>query len=178
MFSLTDKVKLNLHKLIGLKMSRTALAGNMRTLQFGNTEARKSGGVVGEYALHIQCSWRLESDAGLITGDDDLYVPFEEIHEQEEAFDWGKGGSLQEKILREFLKGYDENTRQIVNSTNLLVVDEIHSDSAGGFCLALSGGYRLLVFPNGTRREAWRLFRPTRDGYPSDERHFVVPSPD
>lgn len=172
-----DEVKLNLQKLIGLKLSRTALAADMRTLQFGNTEARQGGGVVGELGLHVQCPWRLESDAGIITGSDDLYVPSEKSDQSEEPFDWEKGGSLQDKALRELLEGYDESTGQIVNSTNLLVVEDICSDWAGGFCLALSGGYRFLVFPNGTRREAWRLFRPSRDGYTSNEKHFVVPSP-
>lgn len=175
MLSLTDEVKFSLQKLIGLKLSRTALAADMRTLQFGNTEARKSGGVVGEYALHVQCPWRLESDAGIITGSDDLYVPSEQSDQPEESFDWKRGGSLQEIALRELLKGYDEGTRQIVNLTNLLLVENIHSDSGGGFYLALSGGYRFLVFPNGTRREAWRLFRPSRDGHTSNEEHFVVP---
>jgi hypothetical protein len=175
MLSLADAVKFNLQKLIGLKLSRMALAANMRMLDFGNTEARNRGGVVGEYGLHVQCAWRLEGDTGIITGSDDLYVPYEKSEQAEESFNWEKGGSLQEGVLRELLKGYDENTGQIVNITNLLVVEDVHSDSAGGFCLTLSGRYRFLVFPNGTRSEAWRLFKPSRDAYKSHEKHFVVP---
>jgi hypothetical protein len=178
MSSITDEVTLNLQPLIGLKLSRMALAADMRTLQFGNTEARKGGGAVGEYALHVQCPWRLEGKTGIITGSGDLYVPYEKSEEQEESFDWEEGGSLQDRVLRELLRGYDENTKQIVNSTNLLVVEDIHADSAGGFCLTLSGGYRFAVFPNGTRSEAWRLFRPSRDGHKSNEKHFVVPRQD
>jgi hypothetical protein len=175
MLGLVDEVRLNLQQLIGLKLSRMALAADMRTLQFGNTEARMRGGVVGQYALHVQCPWRLESDTGVITGSGDLYEPYEKGERQDESFDWEKGDSLQEGVLRELLKGYDENSKQIVNTTNLLTVEAVQADSSGGFCLSLSGGYRFLVFPNSTRHEAWRLFRPSKDGDESNEKHFVVP---
>jgi hypothetical protein len=178
MLSLADEVRIKLQQLIGLKLSRMALAEDMRTLQFGRTEARAGGGVVGEYGLHIQCPWRLEDDRRIITGNDDLYVPYEQNEELTESFDWEKGGSLQDRALRDLLRGYDPNTRQIVNSTDLLTVDAVQTDSAGGFCLSLSGGYKFLVFPNGTRREAWRLFKPSKDGTGSTERHFVVPHED
>lgn len=178
MVSIGDEVTFNLQPLIGLKLSRMALAADMRTLSFGNTKARKGGGVVGEYALHVQCPWRLEGDTGIITGSGDLYEPYEKKQQLEEPFDWEKGDSLQERVLRELLKGYDENTKQIVNSTNLLTVEDVQADSGGGFCLRLSGGYRLLVFPNGTRCEAWRVFRPSNDQYKSDEKYFVVPHQD
>ena len=115
MLSLADEVRLELQQLVGLKLSRMALAADMRTLQFGKTEARIGGGVVGEYGLHVQCPWRLEDDARIITGSDDLYVPYEKSERLTESFDWEKGDSLQERILRDLLKGYDTNTRQIVN---------------------------------------------------------------
>jgi hypothetical protein len=178
MLSLADEVRLNLNPLIGLKLSRMARAADMRTIQFGDTEARKSGGVVGQYALHVQCPWRLENDAGVITGSDDLFEPYERAEQPGESFDWEKGDSLQERVLRDLLKGYDANTKQIVNSTNLLTVETVLADSSGGFCLSLSGGYRFLVFPNSTRREAWRLFIPSKDGAESTQKHFVVPHED
>jgi hypothetical protein len=176
MLNLADEARVSLQRLVGLKLSRVARAADMRTLQFGKTVARVSGGVVGEYALHIQCPWRLDGATGVVTGSDDLYVPYEESDESRESFDWEKvGDSLQDRVLRELLKDYDENTKQLVNSTNVLTVDGVETDSAGGFCLRLSGGYRLLVFPDGTRREAWRLFRPSKDGDAPEEKHFVVP---
>lgn len=51
MLSLADEVTLNLHRLIGLKVSPTALAADMRTIQFGDTEARGGGGVVAKVTL-------------------------------------------------------------------------------------------------------------------------------
>jgi len=175
MLSLGNEVRIKLGDLIGLKLSRIALAADMRTLQFGNTQPRVGGGVVGEYALHVQCPWRLEDESSVITGNDDLYVPYEQNDELAEPFDYEKRESLQERILRDLLKGYDSDTKQTVNSTNLLTVAAVEADAAGGFCLNLSGGYRFFVFINGTRREAWRLFKPSKDGARSSEKHFVVP---
>jgi hypothetical protein len=175
MTNIADEIKSNLQKLIGLKLSRTSLAADMRVLQFGKSHSRGRGGVVGEYALHIQCPWRLEDKAGIITGNGDLYDPYERKDEADESFDWENGGSLQDGVLRELLQGFDESTGQIVNATNLLVVEDVHADSAGGFCLVLSGGYRFFVFPSGTRTEAWRFFKPSTDEFDSGDPHFVIP---
>lgn len=175
MTNIAGEIESNLHKLIGLKLSRTSLAADMRVLQFGKSHLLARGGVVGEYALHIQCPWRLEDDARIITGNGDLYHPFEKNAEPDDSFDWEKGVSLQEGVLRELLQGFDESTGQIVNATNLLVAEGVKADSAGGFCLVLSGGYRLLVFPNGTQAEAWRFFKSSTVETDSRTPHFVVP---
>jgi hypothetical protein len=175
MVNFADEVSRNLKPLIGLRLSRMGLAADMRTLQFGDAVARKGGGMVGEYALHLQCPWRLEGEKGIITGSADLYLPSAEGEWRDELFDWHKGVSLQERVLCELLKGYDQNTKQIVNATNLFTVEDFQADSAGGFNLALSGSYLLSVFPDGTRNEAWRLFRPSNDGYDPNEKQFVVP---
>lgn len=147
MLSLADQVKQRLEQLIGLKLARMALAADMRTLQFGNTITRAQGGVVGEYVLHIQCPWRIEGDSGVITGSGDLYVPYDKNEKLNEAFDWTTGDNLQERILRQLLHGYDDNTKQIVNSTALLVVEAVEVDLVGGFSLEMSRGYSLKVFP-------------------------------
>jgi hypothetical protein len=176
MVNFANEVRRNFEPLIGLRLSRIGLAADMRTLQFGDEVARKSGGVVGEYALHIRCPWRIEDDTRVITGSADLYLPSADGEHPDEPFDWHKDVSLQEKVLRELLDGYDQNTKQIVNETNLLTVEDFQTDSAGGFNLVLSGGYRLSVFPDGTRCEAWRLFRPSNDGYDPNETHFIAPN--
>jgi hypothetical protein len=175
MTNIADEIESKLQKLIGLKLSRTSLAADMRVLQFGKSLSLARGGVVGEYALHIQCPWRLEDNAGIITGNRDLYHAYKKRDEPNDSFDWERDDSLQDGMLREVLQGFDESTRQIVNATNLLVVEDVQADSAGGFCLALSGGYRFLVFPSSTRSEAWRFFKPSTDEFDSDAPHFVVP---
>jgi hypothetical protein len=175
MVNFANEVRRNLKPLIGLRLSRIGVAADMRTLQFGDAVARKGGGMVGEYSLHIQCPWRLEDEKKVITGSSDLFLPSAEGEQSDESFDSRAGGTLQERVLRKLLKGYDQNTKQIVNATNLFTVEDFQADSAGGFNLALSGGYLLSVFPDGTRHEAWRLFRPSNDGHDPNEKHFVVP---
>jgi len=147
-----------------------ARAADMRTVQFGAVRDYQ-GGCVGEYALHILCPWRFENETGIVTGSSDLYRPSDQNKELNDDFDWEHDDNLQDQQLRQILNGYDERTRQIVNSTSLLVVSAGEADLNGGFWLKLSGGYRLVVFPTGTRDEAWRIFRPG-----SEEEHFVVPS--
>lgn len=175
MAGLKHEIELALQPLVGLKLARMALAADMRTIAFGTTRARPGGGVIGEFALHIQCPWRIENREGLITGSDDLHVAYEASSGLGHEFDYEKGVSAQEQILRELLKGYDEKTRQIVNSTGQLAVEHIEADVSGGFSLSLSEGYRLSVFPDGSRREAWRFFVPSDDPREHHGRHFVIP---
>ena len=176
MFDVKEQVNRALRQLMGLKLSRMALAADMRTIQFGVTRP-VSRGIVGEYALHVQCPWRIERecDAQIITGSGDLYEPYDENDERNESPNLESGTNLQERVLRGLLQGYDERTRQIVNSTNLFVVNAVEADSFGGFRLELSGDFQFRVFPNASRGEAWRLFRPTADGERPAERPFVVP---
>ena len=179
MFDLKEQANRALRQLTELKLSCMGLAADMRTIQFGITRAG-SRGIVGEYALHVQCPWRIERecDAQIITGSGDLYEPSDENDQRIESFNLESGNNLQEQILRGLLQGYDEVTGQIVNSTNLLVVNAAEADSFGGFRLELSSGFQFRVFPSTSRGEAWRLFRPTADGERPAERHFVVPPED
>src|SRR5262249_40376687 len=60
--------------LIGLRLSIVRRAADMLVLHFGDVRAHPSGeGTVGDYALHVQCSWRLDGPAGTVTGQGDLW---------------------------------------------------------------------------------------------------------
>lgn len=160
----------HLKPLIGLKLSIARRAASMSNFQFG--EIRKvDGGTVGEYALHVDCPWRLEGPHGIVTGWLDLWEPAEE---GDDDFGWQtwteeKKDNLQEKRLHKLLSGYDEQTLSVVNVTDKLEVEDIQTDAYGGAVLRLSGGYRLVVFPARSRCEDWRIFQPQNDGP-----HFVV----
>jgi hypothetical protein len=113
----------------------------------------------------------MEGPQGIVTGWLDLWETAEEAGDD---FDWEawaeeKKNNLQEKRLKELLGGYDEKTLSVVNTTDSLVVEDVQPDAYGGAVLRLSGGYRLVLFPAGSRCEDWRMFRPQ-----SDEPHFVV----
>ena len=140
----------------------------MKNFQFGSIRPHPSGrGTIGQYALHIQCPWRIIATGGIVTGSSDYYEPAEV--EGEVVRKDSEAGNLQQKRLRNLLPSYDVNTRSLVNSTGQLVVEAAFVDDLGGFELQLSGGYRLQVFPNGSRAEDWRFFAPS-----SEEDHLVI----
>jgi hypothetical protein len=59
--------------LIGLRLSIVRRAADMLVLHFGNIRAHSSGkGTVGDYALHVQCPWRLD---GPLIGSSSRLIP-------------------------------------------------------------------------------------------------------
>lgn len=164
-----DEVLIHLKPLIGLKLSIARRAADLRNFQFGEIRAIEKG-TVGEYALHIQCPWRLDGPDGIITGRFDLWQPSASDQEVDwETWDYEKQDNLQDKLIGAWLGSYDPQTRSFINTRDDLTVEAVHADSNGGATIELSGGYRLLLFPAGARGEDWRLFRPT-----IDEPHFVI----
>src|SRR6266516_3307006 len=60
--------------LIGLRLSIIRRAADMLVLHFGPIRRHPSGtGTVADYALHVQCPWRLDGPNGTVTGRDDLW---------------------------------------------------------------------------------------------------------
>jgi hypothetical protein len=141
----------------------------MRCFHFGHIRKIEKG-TSGDYALHIQCPWRLEGPEGIITGRSDLWEPAEDASSIDwDTWDCDKDENLQDKRIGELLQGYDPETRSFVNETDRLTVEAVQGDAYGGATLAFSGGFRLVIFPAGTRGEDWRFFRPGMK-----EAHFVI----
>jgi hypothetical protein len=142
----------------------------MRGFHFGKV-ARDAQGVRGEYALHVDCPWRIESGNEIITGFHDWYNFAGDV----EPDDWEPardGGSLQELRLRELFASPLEIERAIVNRASRLVVTNIASDAYGGCRIILDNHLCIAVFPCASTREHWRLFR-TNDESP----HLVSEGP-
>jgi hypothetical protein len=134
----------------------------MATFQIGDrqTVTTFSGKTVevGEYALHVQCPWRFTRDLDIVVGSSDLYYPpQDEANESDERFDWRKGDSRRDRLLRELLA----DRSYVVQGVRLGV---------GGFCdFELSDGLCLQVFPDdSTKEEHWRVF-----AIGGDEAHVV-----
>jgi len=138
----------------------------MRAFHFGTVRPVERG-TVGEYALHVQCAWRIEGAAGIVTGSADLWRPLRPDVDGE-AWNY-EDGNLQDALLQEWLGGYDEQTRSCVNPDGRLLVEAIGTDDCGGANFTLSGGFRLVLFPEGSGGEDWRLFQPRTDAV-----HLVV----
>jgi hypothetical protein len=162
-----DAIEAALSPLVGLKLSVLHYAGNMRIFHFGKITTTHEG-IGGQYAMHVQCPWRIRQHDEIITGLGDWYQPKNE-DEDLDSWDPCLGGSVQELQLRTLLACSKEESRSVVNKTNRYVVTSVKGDDVGGCQIAFSEDLLLEVFPNASVGEAWRLLRPD-----SDDPHFVV----
>jgi len=166
MTQLEKRVGEALHVLLGLKLCLTKNSGCIRGFHFGEI-LRVGGALMGDFALHVSCPWRIENEQRVITGSGDHFERADD--NMDPAWEVGMvWGTFQEQALRALMGGVDVETNACVNRTNLLVVDAIVTDLAGGVQISLSGGYRLKLFPSSARGESWRLLPP------GEGPHFVV----
>jgi hypothetical protein len=157
------QVEQALEILVGLQLSIARNAASLKNLQFGAIKKHLSGkGTVGQYALHIQCPWRIVRGDCIITGSSDYYEPTASDRDIDELD--GSAGTLQDKRFGDLLKNYDADTNSWVNGTDELVVQSISADKFCGLDMALSGGFRLQIVPCGSRGEDWRFFVPGTEG--------------
>jgi hypothetical protein len=164
-----SKIIKRLSVLIGQPLTIARRAAGMRVLHFGEVREVENG-TVGEWALHIQCEWRIEKDKQIFTGSDDLREPIEVTPN----FDWKnwnyhRDGNLQDKRIEELLTGYNPENQNIVGSHPNHIVRGIEADDFGGLVVDFVGNFRLVLFPSGTDTEFWRFFRPK-----VNRPHFVV----
>jgi hypothetical protein len=137
-----DQITRSLLRIVGLPFSIARDAGGMKNFQFGSISPNPSGkGTIGQFALHIQCPWRIVNSEGILTGSADDYEAAE-VGAEVDANDLQKG-NLQRKRLGDLLRSYDASTRSWVNSTAQLIVQSVLVDEFGGFELELSGDFRL-----------------------------------
>ena len=158
--------------LVGLKLSILRRAADMLVVHFGAVTRLKDGvGSVGEYALHIQCPWRIDGPKGTLTGRNDL---FEYGGEGREPRNWSyeAGFSVQDVVFDNLTGGYDASSGSWFNDRNRFIVSATSLSREGDIRIDLTQNHALLVFPDGTVYEAWRFFRQ------GDRRdHLVFPAP-
>ncbi len=162
---LKAEIEQHLAPLIGLKWSIARQAADMAVFHFGTIRPHHSGtGTVGDYALHIQGPWRIETDTLLYVGSKDIW----NWKFGKEPFDWDydMGGDLRTALLEKLLEGYDPDTRSAINTTDLLVVERVEGSIYGDATIYLTGGYRLVLFPTSRFSEAWRFFKADSDEFP------------
>jgi hypothetical protein len=156
-----------LTSLVGLRLCIARDAAGMKNFQFGEIRPHPSGkGTVGDFALHVQCPWRLVTTTQVLTGSADYYEPA--VEGEDVNLDDHQSDNLQRKRLQALFQTYDAETRSLINQSDSLTVISLHADRFGGLDLELSGGVRLQVFPDGSRGENWRFFSPG-----NDKSHFI-----
>lgn len=141
------------HTLEWIIFSPTDLTETIRGNDLSNTE----------YALNIQCTWRILGPEGIIVASDDLYYPTgEDPYRDLDNFDWAPQGSNRCDVRTNMLKE--------VIADRALIVLSVEADTVGGLTICLSEGYSIDLFPaNSLGREYWRFFNRL-----STDHHFVV----
>lgn len=154
--------------LVGLQLSVIRRAADMVMLHFGPMRPHASGrGTVGDYALHVQCPWRLDGPTETITGRDDLWE-YGGPGEGPEDWTYDKGRSLQDERLTAYFGSPDHKGGWLIEKPRLLVVT-VEASPRGDLNISLSEDHELIVFPAGTGEESWRFFATAGD------HHVVFP---
>ena len=141
---------------------------NMEMFAFGARRKRvnRRGDEVeiGDYALHIQCPWRIYGADGIVVGSEDRRYP---AVESVALHDFDPDSDAAEVRCEVNIKAWLTK-----HAADPLRVEQVETDSLGGFRLRLTHGDVLEAVPvdscRGEYSERWRLFRPGSEG------HFVV----
>ncbi|MCM3256023.1 hypothetical protein [Priestia aryabhattai] len=162
-----EAIRSQIVKLIGLNLRYAGRASNLFWLGFGemiSVTRRGKTEELAEYALNIQCSWRITKDNKILVGSRDFYSPRTGWNEENDDFDWDVQGNNR---FDERIESFIENAKEHVT------VERVKPDEVGGLKIFLSQGYLLEVFPDTSEddeySEFWRFFN-RRENSP----HFVV----
>ena len=166
MDSQKDRINDILKVLVGLPLSDSFRAAGMRILHFGKVRVVE-GGRFGDYALHLQCPWRVVGPDGVITGMDDLWEPVNE-DDWDENWNYEDSDTLLDARLNELLRGTGLGTKSSRSETIRLIVEAVEATGIGDLRISLTEGYKIEVFVCGGRAEDWRFFKPG-----SDDGHLV-----
>ncbi len=158
--------------LIGKPLWRCTRAADMACFQFGNRHSRKTSdgrdSEVGDYALHVQCSWRITRGDEILAARADLFQPESLVSPTTDSyFDWQKSNLQDAKIRKLFM----DDTRQFTVVATAL-------RAAGELDILFDDELRLAVFPDSSVRteemEHWRLFTPSIDAGLSGKHPHLV----
>jgi hypothetical protein len=154
------------HPLIGLSLWTSRRAADLQGFHFGEqrTVVDRSGeeSVVGTFALHVQCAWRIRDKDRILVGSGDLSIAAGNDPDLDPDFDWDHQGANRRDERIADLFSPDADTRFVVRA--------VEADEVGGIRIAFGDDLVLEVFPNNTYTdEYWRLFQPS-----TEADHFVV----
>ena len=139
-----------LKSLVGLRLAGTAYPC-LRSFHFVNPNSPEV-----EWALHIQCPWRIEAEDSIVTGSYDTWEPADPDAELGEGWEPAKGGGLAEWRLRNLFD--NPSAEYIANNRPEFVCTEASLEQHGSATLRFTGAYTLRLFPTGSRGEHWRVF--------------------
>ncbi|MFX0549442.1 hypothetical protein ACOAKC_08895 [Hathewaya histolytica] len=151
-FSIADK---ELVKIIGLPLIAAGRVCDLIWFGFGRrikVKDNRGRGYreVAEYALHVQCPWRLIDISKIIVGSYDKYVPNSKIEYSDEFDRDIEGENLCDERLKKLFELH----------ASKLVVKSVKLDKFGELEISFSDNYVLDIMPDiSTDDEVWRFFQ-------------------
>ena len=111
-------------------------------------ESRSGLRTVGQYALDVDCPWRIRCNSKILLASTDMFEPAS-THQHDETFEWDiQGNNL-----------FDERVAMLCNNEPTITVQSIELSSTNDLKIIFSNNYILEVFVCGsTDVEQWRLF--------------------
>jgi hypothetical protein len=163
--SMKDEIQNVISVLVGMPLWSLGRAADLAWFQFGGPKVvkgwqGKEKKEVGDYALHVQCPWRIRLGHSIVVGRGDIFCTPEEANEPTRSdFDWQKGNRF-DRVVQELFK----------NESRRFIVQTVEAGEAGSLAIGLNDGYKLEIFPHDSESgEHWRFFKPH-----TEEHHFVV----
>lgn len=165
--TLQQEMQRALAPLAGLALWEMGRAADLQWFAFGERRVvhdfRGDPKEVGEFALHLQCAWRITGRDKVLVASRDLYYPAGSTENLvPPGFQWDvQGANRRDALGAALFQGGKEFT-----------VREVNVSAAGAFSLTFGDDVSLEVFPDDSApEEHWRIFRPALD-----EPHWVFRS--
>jgi hypothetical protein len=141
-------------QLVGMKCWGWGRAADLASFQIGTQRTvidhQGKAKTVGQFALHIQCSWRIVQPGRVIVASGDLYYT-PDGHAPGPDFDWEPRGANRR----------DVNLDHLFSDDQQLVVRDVKLECAGFLRIMFANNVCLEVFPDSSLdQEQWRLFQP------------------
>ncbi len=141
--------------LVGLPLRCFGRAADLLWVHFGEFREipdRKGGTrTVGEWALHVQCPWRITQPPSILIAHGDCF----HAADSDEPYDWDAvGESRFDRRALPLNQEFESSPPRVVS---------VAVDAVGGFTLQLDTGYFFDVSPDDSTGEWWRIFRPGRE---------------
>ena len=141
-------------ELVGKSVCKIGRAAAMCWIHFGRPveiELRGRKRILGEFALDLDCPWRIRnSSGGIELGSADMFVPTSR-HVLDEDFNWDvQGNNL-----------FDEKAKLLFPEGSQITVTAVGLSGNCDLTITFSNGLCLESFVNASsQEECWRLFMP------------------
>jgi hypothetical protein len=146
-------------RLTGTLLWKCTRAADLAAFHFGDPQpATTFTGrhvTVGQYALHVQCPWRIATEEQIVVGSRDLYHPLESAVPRPEelgSFDYEKSLNRRDAVLGALF------------ATRAYRVERVDALAPLGLWIHLAENLSLQVFPDlSTPEEQWRFFSSSEE---------------